>query len=85
MTTKTTELKTLSGTGAKECLAVLTDLVNTVEATGGLIEQWDGVHVPEGDHDWLDLGEAALRAHRALKDMGIDLPLTIRKEDDAVE
>ena len=82
-----TAVKSRTGGGVdfKECLAALTDLVNTVEATGGLVEQYDGMHVPECDHEWIDLGEATLRAHRVLRDAGVDIPLRIRKDDSDAE
>jgi hypothetical protein len=46
--------------------AALWDLVSTIEATGGVIEDEFGNTFPEADHDWLDLGEAYLAACQAL-------------------
>jgi hypothetical protein len=37
-------------------------LIETVESTGGVISYEDGTHAPAGDPDWIDLGDAYLRA-----------------------
>lgn len=45
----------------------LTALVNTIEATGGLIDDpQGGGFVPAGDEDWLDLADAYVLACDAL-------------------
>jgi len=37
-------------------------LIDTVNATGGLVGFVDGTHAPQGDPDWIDLGDAYLTA-----------------------
>jgi hypothetical protein len=46
--------------------AAVWDLISTVEATGGVLEDPHGNIFPHADHDWLDLGEAYLAACQAL-------------------
>ena len=70
------------GVSFPECLAPLRDLVNTVEATGGLVEWPDGSYTPECDHEWDDLGRAALDAYNVLRAAGHPVELRIRKETD---
>lgn len=42
-------------------------LVDTIEATGGIVLDDDGNYVPEADEDWVDLGEAYLAACKAIR------------------
>ena len=37
-------------------------LVATIEVTGGLLQFSDGTVAPQGDRDWIDLGDAYLLA-----------------------
>jgi hypothetical protein len=37
-------------------------LIETINATGGLLEFSDGTYAPRGDPEWIDLGEAYLAA-----------------------
>ena len=46
--------------------AALWNLVSTIEATGGVVEDQYGNTTPKADHDWIDLGEAYLTACQAL-------------------
>lgn len=41
-------------------------LVSTVNATGGVRIQADGLAIPAGDETWTDLGQAAVAADEAL-------------------
>ncbi len=52
-------------------------LIDTVEATGGLIEFENGDLAPCADRDWLDLADAYLLAKEELG----QVPM-IRKDDD---
>lgn len=52
-------------------------LVDTVNATGGVVRFGDDHVAPECDHDWDDLGEAYITACRALS-----IEPTERREDD---
>lgn len=67
------------GVSFPDCLAPLHDLVNTVEATGGLVEWPDGSYTPECDHDWAGLGLATINAYNVLKAAGHKVTLRIRK------
>lgn len=46
--------------------AALDRLCSTIEATGGVITFKDGNCAPEGDPEWIDLGDAYLAACEAL-------------------
>lgn len=37
-------------------------LLDTINATGGCLQYPDGTVAPQGDPDWIDLGEAYLAA-----------------------
>ena len=39
-------------------LAVLDIFIDTIEVTGGVIRDRDGLHAPVADPEWVDLGEA---------------------------
>jgi hypothetical protein len=43
----------------------LLDFIHTVEATGGVRPMGDGTFAPVGDLEWIDLGEAYVKACRA--------------------
>lgn len=43
----------------------LSELCDTIEATGGVVER-DGGYVPAEDEDWVDLGSAYVLACQAL-------------------
>ena len=49
-----------------ELRAALDTFIDTIEATGGCVRDQDGHVAPEGDPDWIDLGEAYVRACAAL-------------------
>lgn len=70
------------GVSFPECLAPLRDLVNTVEATGGLVLWPDGAYTPECDHEWDDLGRATFDAYNVLKAAGHPVELRIREGDE---
>jgi hypothetical protein len=40
--------------------------IETIEATGGCVRNEDGLVSPEGDPDWIDLGDAYVRACTAI-------------------
>lgn len=44
----------------------LLEFIEAVEATGGVIVQGDGLHAPVADLDWVDVGEAYVRACAAM-------------------
>ena len=45
----------------------LIEFINAIEVTGGIkLDPESGCHVPVGDEDWIDLGEAYLAACSAL-------------------
>ena len=54
------------------CLRALASLVSTIQNTGGLVMFPDGNYAPEADHDWIDLGWAALEARNMLIKAGWD-------------
>lgn len=56
-------------------LQACSELVGTIETTGGLIDVM-GQEVPAIDEDWSDLGQAAINAHNVLLSAGIIEPLT---------
>lgn len=41
-------------------------LVETIDATGGVVRHEDGTHAPVADPDWLDLGDAYVVARRVI-------------------
>lgn len=45
----------------------LEDFVNCVSQTGGVNQQSNGLLVPCADPEWVDLGEAYVKACKALK------------------
>jgi hypothetical protein len=47
--------------------AALREFVHTIDATGGVLQLPSGLCAPCADEDWIDLGEAYLKACRALK------------------
>lgn len=49
---------------------ILKDLVNTIEATGGLVN-CNGTHVPNADPEWSDLGDLVMAAHQELIDANL--------------
>ena len=54
--------------------AALREFVQTIEATGGVVEDGKGNYEPVADRDWIDLGHAYVRACQAL-----DIPAQIVK------
>jgi hypothetical protein len=46
--------------------AALNALVRTIESTGGVVLNSDGHPEPEGDRDWIDLGDTYAMACKAL-------------------
>jgi hypothetical protein len=46
--------------------AALTEFAQDIEAAGGVRREDDGLAVPVGDPEWVDLGETYLRACAAL-------------------
>ncbi len=47
-------------------LVACRDFVDAIDATGGAVRFPDGFVAPDADHDWIDLGEAYLKACAAL-------------------
>jgi hypothetical protein len=45
----------------------LLNFCTTIESTGGVIQYKDGNYAPEGDPEWIDLGDAYLAACAALE------------------
>ena len=43
----------------------LRHLIDTIEATGGVVADYGGNYVPKADEDWLDLGNAYILACEA--------------------
>ena len=59
-------------------------IIETVESTGGLIQYPDGTHAPQGEPDWIDLGDAVLAVRSALQTtFGKKVKLTIKKRRNA--
>lgn len=40
----------------------LQSFVSIIDATGGVVRFSNGLHAPEADHDWIDLGETYIVA-----------------------
>lgn len=59
----------------------LKKLLDTIVATGGLIEFEDGTYGCEADEDWLDLADCALLAQEALRCAGIAVEVPITKRE----
>ena len=57
----------------------LTDFVKTVEATGGLAKDDNGVLTCKADPEWLDLAYAAIDAQAVLAEAGYPAQLTIEE------
>lgn len=56
-------------------------VVQTVEATGGVIQLNGRIYGCVADQDWLDLADAAVAAKQALaEEHGIQEPLTVIEE-----
>lgn len=56
----------------------LREFVDTINATGGIVEGADGLAAPAADPEWCDLGEAYLKACSAL---GVD-PIIAEMEEE---
>ena len=46
--------------------AVLEELVQAIEATGGVVEDGKGCYEPVADRDWIDIGNVYVNACAAL-------------------
>jgi len=46
--------------------SALADFVGTINATGGVMQTHEGLYAPVGDEDWMDLGDAYLKACHAI-------------------
>jgi hypothetical protein len=46
--------------------AAIEKFIDTIEATGGVFKDRKGYHIPIGDQEWLDLGEAYVAACEAI-------------------
>lgn len=66
-------------------VAVLIDLVRTIEAPGGVISFPNGTFGCAGDPEWIDLADVAMKAHAVLKERGIDATLTVKNEEEDSE
>jgi hypothetical protein len=58
-------------------------LVATIEATGGLRQFRDGTVAPQGDPEWIDLGEAYLLACAELQRLPV-IELDLESQGDSV-
>ena len=47
--------------------AALREFIDAIEATGGVVTTDCGLYAPVADEDWIDLGEAYVRACAALQ------------------
>jgi len=56
-------------------------LVATIEATGGVVQLTDGTVAPQGDPEWIDLGEAYLLACAELQRLPV-VGLELESPDD---
>ncbi len=54
--------------------------LDTIVATGGLIQYEDGTYGCEADEDWLDLVDCALLAQDVLRESGIMITVPVRFE-----
>ena len=59
-------------------IAVLRKLVDTVQATGGLVMYPNTTVAPAGDPDWIDLGDV-VQAARGLLGPGVPMKMRMRK------
>lgn len=50
----------------KSLTEALEKFVNTVEATGGVVQTEVGLYEPRSDPEWIDLGDAYILACKAL-------------------
>ena len=53
----------------REMTETLLDLIATIETTGGVEINYRGDPEPAGDPDWIDLGEAYVRAKAVIKEV----------------
>jgi len=53
---------------APAMLAILRALVDTIDVTGGTVENEDGDTAPAADPEWVDLGNLYLRAKAVIAD-----------------
>lgn len=60
---------------------VLIDLIQNIQATGGIITFSDGLSAPAADPTWIDLGDTVLKAHEALTKENIHIKLYIEDVD----
>jgi hypothetical protein len=58
-------------------------LVAAIEVTGGLLQFSDGTVAPQGDHDWIDLGDAYLLACAELQRLPV-VRLELESQGDSV-
>lgn len=50
-----------------KAMQALKEFVDTIDATGGVTQDDHGYTVPVADPEWIDLGEAYLKAREALR------------------
>lgn len=67
------------GSGVVELKNALVEFVSDVESCGGLVQVGDNTFAPVGSEEWTDIGATAIKAKAALKNVGIDVELTITK------
>lgn len=60
---------------------VLIELIDNVQATGGLIKFSDGLTAPQADPTWTDLGATILKVADALEKEGVNMRLEIEEVD----
>ena len=56
---------------------LLRQLLDTIIATGGLIQYEDGTYAPQGEPDWIDMGQVAFEA---AEELGVSMPIETRDE-----
>jgi len=59
---------------------VLVKFLDTIVATGGLIQYEDGTYGCGADTDWLDLADCAMLAQEVLRESGIVITVPVRLE-----
>ncbi len=65
--------------------SILNELVQEIEATGGLIRYSNGLLAPKADPQWTSLGITIEKAHKALVQEGIEVSLSIEDVEDTLE
>ena len=70
----------LISTSKQNAANILMELVNDIQATGGIIEKPNGEFAPFIDKDWIDLGSTIVNAYKWLRQSGFPAKLNIHHE-----